>query len=347
VFSTTASNITISGMTIAYTATTAILQSSPLVITQNADGVTLSDIKFSGNYDKETANTTASYVAVLLDGIQPINPSNGYSTKITNCQIDGFCYPIVSDADITDVIIKDNYFHRLYQGITFAANLIGSSPKAYGPSRVIIKDNKFEYIKRQAIVANFNTATNNIINSENNTFVDVGNDMHGDASSTQTSIITFNSFGNSSINDNFTRLWSAQTTTFGLAQKPLIDGIAGATVKVKYTNTYPISASTGTQTLFVLPYDGNTLSATMEYTIYKLNLVRKGIVNIVAGPSDVSIKDDYTLAGNAGLDDVIFSATLLDLNGNLANDTLAIQLDNPTTNVSVTFNISYYTTYVT
>jgi hypothetical protein len=60
----------------------------------------------------------------------------------------------------------------------------------------------------------------------------------------------------------------------------------------------------------------------------------------------VSIKDDYTLAGNAELDDVIFSAALADVNGNLANDTLAINLLNPTTNISLTFNISYYTTYV-
>jgi Major tropism determinant N-terminal domain len=346
VFKTTASNIRLSGMTLIYSTATAITQTKPLVITQNADGVTLSDIRFTGGYTKLTATTTASYAAVLLDGVQPINPSSGYSTKIVNCQMDALCYPVVSNADVTDVVIRDNYFHTLYQGITFAANLTGSGYKVYGPSRVSIKDNKFEYIKRQGIVASYNTATNNMINSENNTFVDVGNDMNGDASSTQTSIITFNSFGNSSINDNFARLWSAQTTALGVAQKPVVDGIAGATVKTKYTNTYPVASTSTNQLLFRLPYDGNTISATLEYTIYKLNLVRKGILSVVGGPSDVSIKDDYTLAGNAELDDVIFSAALADVNGNLANDTLAINLLNPTTNISLTFNISYYTTYV-
>jgi hypothetical protein len=340
VFSTTASNITISGMTIAYTATTAILQSSPLVKLTDAENINISDVRFTGSYDPTSgATTTPLYSAILIDD-SAIAAMQTLSVK--GCIIENLCYPITSDSDVKDIEIHHNTFKNLYQGITFADNLLGTGGKVYGPSRVQIKDNKFERIQRQAIFAGANTATNNQINSESNVFIEVGNDINGSISP-YTPIITFESYGNSSVNDDFERLWDAQTTAVNYPQEAVVEGTAK--VELKFTDIQIMAVSTATQTLFRIPCDGVAVTGVnIEYIIEKLNLSRKGTLSVVGGPNGASVKDSYTLAGNSLLDDLAFTAALVDTTNPVGSnyDTLAIQYENLNTTGVCTFNISYY-----
>ena len=338
-FNTTASNIQVSAMTLAYTATTAMLQSSPLIKVTNAEHVNISDVRFTGSYAKGNS-TTSSYSAILIDDPVVISPAQTLSVE--NCIIENLCYPLTCDSDVSDIVIQDNVFKNLYQGITFADNLQGAGSKVYGPRRVKIKDNKFERIQRQAIFAGANTSTNNQIDSESNIFVEVGNNLNGNTS-TYTSIITFNSYGNSSINDNFERLWDAQTTAFYYPQEAVVEGTAK--VELKFTDIRIIAVSTTTQTLFRIPCDGIAVTGVnVEYIIEKLNLSRKGTLSIVGGPNGTAVQDSYSLAGNGALDDVVFTASIIDTAnpGGTNYDTLAIQYVNLNTSGVCTFNISYY-----
>jgi hypothetical protein len=340
-FNTTASNIQVSSMTLAYTATTDILQSSPLIKVTNAEHVSLSDIRFVGNYDPTSAvATTSSYSAILID--DPVVVSPAQTLSVEDCIIENLCYPLTCDSDVSDIVIQDNVFKNLYQGITLADNLQGTGQKVYGPSRVQIKDNKFERIQRQAIFAGANTATNNQINSESNVFIEVGNDINGSISP-YTPIITFESYGNSSVNDDFERLWDAQTTAVNYPQEAVVEGTAK--VELKFTDIQIMAVSTATQTLFRIPCDGIAVTGVnIEYIIEKLNLSRKGTLSVVGGPNGASVKDSYTLAGNSLLDDLAFTAALVDTTNPVGSnyDTLAIQYENLNTTGVCTFNISYY-----
>ena len=351
-FNSEASNIQISGMSLIYTATTAIVQSSPLIKITNAENVKIKDVKFLGSYAKGSSNTS-SYSAFLLDDPVVCRPS--LSLTIEDCHVEGLCYPITSNSDVSDIVIQNNVFKNLYQGITFATNLQGAGSKVYGPRRVKIKDNKFERIQRQAIFAGANTSTNNQIDSESNVFVEVGNNLNGNTS-TYTSIITFDSYGNSSINDSFERLWDAQATSYNQTygtwvpdntkyypQTAIVDGTAK--VEIKFPIPQVMFATTFTQTLVRLPCDGIAVTGVnVEYIIEKLNLSRKGTLSVVGGPNGTAVKDSYSLAGNGALDDVVFTASIIDTAnpGGTNYDTLAIQYENLNTTGVITSNISYY-----
>jgi hypothetical protein len=208
-------NINISGMTLAHTSTNSVTTSTPLIIMDGLAYSTISDVKFTGNYQHGGA-TTVTNAAIEIYG----NLTSECS--IENCYIENLCYPIVSNWDATDITIKDNTFKDLYQGITFADNLLGDSPKQYGPRRVAIKDNKFINIERQGIYAGSNSGFNNLISSEGNHFIAVGNGsaiggtVNGD-DKPNTAIISFMSHGNSSINDNFERFWYFECGSFGIS----------------------------------------------------------------------------------------------------------------------------------
>jgi hypothetical protein len=103
--------------------------------------------------------------------------------------------------------------------------------------------------------------------------------------------------------------------------------------------------STATQTLFRIPCDGIAVTGVnVEYIIEKLNLSRKGTLSIVGGPNGTAVQDSYSLAGNGALDDVVFTASIIDTAnpGGTNYDTLAIQYVNLNTSGVCTFNISYY-----
>jgi hypothetical protein len=99
------------------------------------------------------------------------------------------------------------------------------------------------------------------------------------------------------------------------------------------------------QTLVRLPCNGiEVTGVNIEYVIEKPNLSRKGTLSVVGGPNGTAVKDSYSLAGNGALDDVVFTASIIDTAnpGGTNYDTLAIQYENLNTSGVITANISYY-----
>jgi Pectate lyase superfamily protein/Major tropism determinant N-terminal domain len=335
-------NIKISGMTLVHTATNSVSTSTPLVVLDGVANSRITDVKFSGLYD-HMVTAHVEHSAIELLG----NLTNQVS--IDNCFIENLCYPITSNEDITDISITNNTFKDLYQGITFAASLLGETPQAFGPYRVNIEDNLFKNIERQAIYAGANDGWNNQINSENNTFIFVGNGtnifgtVNGDDKPV-TPIITFASHGNSSVNDNFERLWYAQLDGYNKKQRAVIDGTAKVEIKFTDKRTLAISPDPGSPTTLIrVPYGYTATNVTVDYTIYKNDLARTGTLQLVAAPIGlINIRDNYTVAGNGSLDDVTFYANFLDTELIGEIDTIAVQYTNPTTTSTCVYNVSYY-----
>ena len=331
--------ILVSGMTIAYNTQTSILNASPLIVLSKSTNVKVNNIKFSGSYVKGAANTS-SYAAIRLEGVLSENIS------IEDCDFERLCYPITADDDMTDIFIKKNRFNELYQGITLAKNITGLDQQQFGPRRVFIESNKFHNIERQAIFAAANTATNNQIHSSENVFIEVGNNRNGE-NQQATAVITFQSHGNSSVNDSFDRWYKIQELYPYTVKKQLIEGTAE--FKMTYVDTITMAESTQTQLLFVMPYDSLPVDVAVtgvnvEYSIKKEEMSRKGTLSIVASSDGVSLRDSYVVAGD---DDggVVFSAERVDNQAPLDFlDTLEVKYMNSpglSTGTCV-YSVSYY-----
>jgi hypothetical protein len=331
--------ITVSGMTLSYNTLTSIVSSSPLMALSKATNSNIRDIKFLGYYEKGNPNSE-TYTAIDLQGVFSEN------IVIEDCHFENLCYPIVSDFDIKDIHIKNNTFNGLYQGITLAKNITGLDQKQFGPQRVYIGNNKFHNIERQAIYAAANTATNNQIHSRANVFIEVGNNLNGE-NSQATSVITFESHGNSSADDTFDRWFKIQELFPYSVKKQLIEGTSE--FKMTYVDTTTMAESTLTQLLFVMPYDSLPVDiavtgVNVEYSIKKEEMSRKGTISIVASSDGVSFRDSYVVAGD---DDggVIFSVERVDNQAPLDFlDTLEVKYTNTPglgTGTCV-YSVSYY-----
>lgn len=326
-------HIDISKMTIQYGTATSITTSSPLVVLSGVADTKFSNVKFAGYYNSSLESTT-TYTAVQLEG------AITRDVHFHDCEFTDICYPAIANDDMEYISFEDNRFSGLFQGITLANDLQGSSPSQYGPRNVDIKNNKFYQIERQAIYAGPNTRDNNQINSESNSFEDVGNNALGDDQPIYP-IISMLSHGNSTINDDFQRLWNAQKTNVTVAQKPIIEG----TVKVEINSTdrRVLNESTQTETLIRIPYDNTVTSISVEYTLEKASIIRKGTLSIVGYGSATSCRDTYNVAGLSD-GDTVFSSELVDTEtlGNV--DTLAVKYDNPVSSGTgtIVFNVSYY-----
>jgi len=332
-------NIKISGMTLTHTATHSVSTSSALVILDGVADSEFTKLKLTGVYD-HFIDESANHTAFEIKG----NLTN--QCVIEDCTVEDLCYPIISNYDATDLQIRGNLFKDLYQGITFATDLIGESPQQYGPRRVNIESNKFINIERQAIYAGPNSGFNNQINSENNSFITVGNGtnvngvVRGD-DTPLTPIVSLLSHGNSSVNDNFERLWYAQIDGVLKKQRPVIEGTA--LVDIRFTDKRVLDVSANPTTLIRVPYGYTATNITVDYTISKNDLARTGRLSVVAAPIGlISIRDNYAVAGNGSLDDVVFNAVFLDTEFIGEVDTVAVQYVNPASTCTCVFNVSYY-----
>jgi hypothetical protein len=324
--------IKISGMTLEHTSTVLTTQTTPFIKLDYTKDSEISQVKFKGNYVK--GNTATNQNSAIELGF------NSSDLSVESCQFENLSYPIISDWDVTKISIKDNNFKNLFKGITFAETLTLAPSNLYGPSRVTIKDNVFENIERQAIWAGENSRYNNQINSENNHFINVGNNNDGD-DDPSTPIISFLSHGNSSSNDNFERLWYMQTTELDTPQYEIIQGTAQ--IRLKFTDKKIINESTLTQTLLRIPYASTITSVTIDYTLEKSGIARKGTLSVVASAAGISYKDSYAVAGSSD-GETVFSSDFLDHGPVDFYDTLAVQYTNPVAagTGTIIYNVSYY-----
>jgi len=316
-------NVRISGITFQYTSTTLASQTAPLVILDSVIDGGIDNCKFIGN----TTGNFISYTGIDIQGPLTTN------LKISNSVFENLSYPITGNYDSTNIDIEDNKFNMLYQGITFANAITGVSPKQYGPRFVNIVDNTFDNVSQGAIYAGANTSTYTVIQSMNNTFkLNVGYSGGGSSVTTATAtapVITFNSLGNSSVDDVFERFEYNQNPLVGLTvkQMPLVAGDSKLDLKYVKTINTPISANT--QTMFVVPWTTGT-NVSVNYVIERLNATRRGTLTVMGSALGTTVNDEFNYVGVNG-SDLTFSAKLVDTGNPGVYNSLLIQYNNPTT----------------
>ena len=132
-----------------------------------------------------------------------------------------------------------------------------------------------------------------------------------------------------------------QTTELDTPQYEIIQGTAQ--VRLKFTDKKIINESTQTQTLLRIPYASTVTSVTIDYTLEKSGIARKGTLSIVASAAGISYKDSYAVAGSSD-GDTVFSSDFLDHGPVDFYDTLAVQYTNPVAagTGTIIYNVSYY-----
>lgn len=278
------------------------------------------------NIVASTATTTLATGIELRDiSSYPANVTKNVTIK--NCKFNQLSKAIASNYDISNIVITENRFESLDEGIMLGKTLTGIVPQIYGPQHVQINNNSFFDINKQAIYGGSTSTTYSTdINSTDNYFYNVGNFSRGDSTNTMvTEVIGFNSFGNFSHGDTFNRLevmnsGTTYITYAGLSPiKSLISGPVELTTKGP--QVYNILGS-GINQFFVYPRStfgytgtlGGTNPAnqiiTMNYTINKpqIPLIRKGTLDIIVSASSATIRDSYTSSVEETSGGVIFTS---------------------------------------
>ena len=334
-------NIRINGITFVNSTTNA----APIMQLDAISDSIIEQCEFIGDI---TAPQSTSTLAVGINfrdtSSYPANKTDNVAVK--NCTFYKLSKGIESNYDIGNIIISENTFKMIDEGVVLGKAISLTTASIYGPQHITISNNRFDVIKKQAIYAGSTSTTYfTDINSVNNYFYDVGNNGLGDSVRTQAyEVIRFNSFGNNSTNDTFDRmnkiigpqssLYLAQNSTATAVS--LIRGPAVLTAKSPLV--YNITGGGAAVPMFVYPrsvyqYGTNPTEQiiTIDYTINKptVSMVRRGTLEIIVNNTTTTIKDSYS--ANDEIEDrtVIFSSQV-----NIARNLVIVYQNNQRNSVT-------------
>jgi hypothetical protein len=270
--------------------------------------------------DTRAASSSTQSSGVLLRGYAG-GPTCD-SVSIQNCLFQNISTAILSNDDIQNIRISENKFNNLNRGILFANR--ASVRTVNGPTLITITDNIFENINYHGIYVGSNTSGVSIIKSSNNTFTNIGGGNYLDPQSQYnhaSSIISFNSFGNMSSEDSFSRLTDITASADNIAAypivKPLVNGpmVYNSNVSNAYNLSDSTSNNTGTTSVFIWPKstyiiskNGTAISSpsqtiSVNYSVVKFAntssnvITREGTVDIVVNGNNGTFTDTYQYNG--------------------------------------------------
>jgi hypothetical protein len=309
-------DVRITGFTFVNSTTNA----SPIMQLDCLSDSIIEQCKFIGDISVGTATTTLATAINFRDNLSYAS-NKTKNVTIKNCVFHKVSDAIVSNYDISNITITENLFKTLHRGVVAGEALTGLTSQLTGPQHVVISNNTFDTVNRQAIYAG-STSTSYFtdINSVDNYFYNVGNNGQGDTTSTQlTEVIYFGSFGNYSNGDTFDRLikinGSRTYITGPSTVKSLVNGPVSLTTKSPSVFDIPGGGS-GIQVFWyprsMYQYSTNVANQlfTIEYTINKpsISLIRRGTLEVMVSGTDATVKDTYTASEQTEGDKVTFSA---------------------------------------
>ena len=268
----TSRNISIKGMTLAYTATITATTTGALLSLDNVKGAVVENVKFQSGASTGTGIQLRGQITGAVD-IETCS-----DIQINHCTFDNLYTGVLATGTVLRPVIGKSIFSNLDKGIVMTA-----SPTELYRSPIGAKfiENRFDRISDEAIyVGTASHVTNHI--SEQNTFRHVGNKRGIDSSVTTSTdhspVISFLADGNSSVNDTFNRKSVAAATTASISTSsfyynPLVIGNASINSSVVITAT--IIASTTTN-IIKIPVTGKDQMLFMKYSLYSVDRQTKG-----------------------------------------------------------------------
>mgnify|MGYP003333978936 FL=1 len=324
--------IKIKGMTLAYDSTAS--SDNALLRLDNTLDAVIEDVEFK-TQPSSTSTTTYGLVGHGV-GIQIRGTGGGLGSvnlcenvQVSRCKFDSLYTAIDSTGSVIRPVISDCVFSNLDRGIKMYTT--DSTP---APSNGEFINNRFENVVREAIFVGTSTNRANHI-SENNFFIRVGNGLGltDNTTTAASSIISFYSDGNRSVNDYFYRQSFAHSTTnTNFYYNPLVNGVGIIDVASVFTAT--VAGST-TSIVERLPLIGQEQMLSVRYKLYNNNYSRKGnlIIN-VASDNSASISDYYNYSYTNAVIDAQFiidsskvskNYLMLSCNNSLSADTYQIE----------------------
>lgn len=324
--------ISISGMTLEFSPNISPNSTISLLRADCALDTIIDNIEFRGNTSTYSTSNVDN-AGIEIRGLGGITSRN---LKITNCIFDTLYCGIKSDYDIEDITINDNRFQNLYRGIEFGQNL--RSENSMGPARTRITKNVFYIIAREAVrvVGTSAMYTGHILSQ--NVYNNVGNDSSylvpgsGDIDGGISSIIDFQTFGNVSDNDSFSR--HVEINNYS-GNTNFIIPISG---HVSITDNRPMveELSDATGTLVKLAHSGSVTNIKIQYHITATGLSRWGDLRVICSSSGVDIQDTYSYSGS-GDSGIIFEAAY-----NNTYNTITISYSGNTVTGQLTYQINQF-----
>jgi len=290
-----ARNVGLSNMTIEY-ATTAN-SSYALLALDNVENANISNVEFG---IQTSTDFVSDGIGIQLRGTKNSGVELCENIQILNCIFNSLSTAIEGTGTVTRMVIKDNKFSNLQSGIRFF-----NVDEFDTPSKGIITNNKFENIIKEAFyVGTDTTATNHI--SQYNVYYQVGNGITLDdnTSTEQYAVINFNSDGNKSIDDYFSRQNEAVSNTDpNFYYNPLVVGAVSVinNTVFKYNNIPP-----GVTDLTKIPLTDQEQRLEIEYKFFddahQYNRTGKLLINISKG-ADVDL--EFTATSSIALGDTV------------------------------------------
>lgn len=208
--------------------------------------------------------------------------------QVRNCQFENIRLGLHEEGLVSRPMIQNNLFKNLHRGL-FVTSTGTTLPL---PSNTLLSNNKFNFIREEAIFVSTNTNSSGVI-SLNNTYHYVGNlDARPDQNVTYParSIMQFNAPGNVSINDHFNRREISLTTGTFYYNK-----IASGNAQIKNDKMYKATVLAGNQNqVFVrVPLTGNDQMGTIDYQLTNSDMSRKGTLTLNISPDGYASVSDY------------------------------------------------------
>lgn len=248
-----------------------------------------------------------------------------------------------SSSDHNNIGFLNCQFYQLYDAIS-------AGGEVYGAVNTKVNGCHFDLVDRYGLHIKLGFGNT----SSNNKYMLVGNENEGHANATYP-IIRFDTVNDTkfqcsgqSINDFFERNFKLKDQTiFGLIPfypniktRGLVTDATNFVKDIETTPTVPVEFSRFSihrSATYIIDYviNKNTIG----------NAIRSGTIHLTVDfpNNQYHIQDDYTYNGSTTVENIVFSASVEDYDGDATKETLVLRMFNPTGNGIGTMNYSYRT----
>ena len=258
-------------------------------------------VKFQGPYSADAdINTIGTAKACIVFN----NPTNGgsYNIQFNNCEFTNHSIATKINGTVRNIKFNNCYFYHLYQGLNIGESDSGTAT----PRGISVTASLFDKIYSQAILG-YETQT---LVSSFNTFLDVANGLVGETTSSPVeSVIEFQSSGNTSFADYFSRTDASDLVEPRVKYNDYNNYTVqpDKAIKYAYMNTAPGGKATLTDNTAVATSSGITFStdyitgAEVDYTITRGTAIRTGKIRMIHNSTAQMFDDEYSENASTGV----------------------------------------------
>ncbi len=285
-------DILIEGMTFEFIST--LTTSTSLISLDNVNNAEIKNCAFQTEFNPESTTTYGIVnhgIGIQLRGQGDNGTERCRDVRIENCEFNGLLVGVRGTGTVITTRITNNVFKNLDRGVLFL-----SQDTLQGPTNGYIAYNRFEDIRQEGIyVGTYPNNKNGNNLSTQNSFFRVGNIFLNEftTSSSVTSVISYFSPGNKTVDDYFARRVYADslTNTTGFYYNHYVKG----NTTVADSSVRTLTITTGTFGYVKIPLNASNQGVTVNYQLYGTPFSRKGTISANVSPvGGVALTDTYT-----------------------------------------------------